>query len=257
MIPTPRTAVRQGRDTNERLDLLEGRIGLLPDRLSTSGAELTDWNEAISPGFYWSVGAANSPIPDDAGSGSWWSGLVYVHPGDEVGPRIFQEAREARGAQSGRVFRRYYNGTSWQAWELADGIRRGTGARRLATTPRYWDFWQDTDGSQLLYVGSKSGTWRQFSGNATSPAAAWSTSQGTAPAAVVVGRSDTLTIDTVLEANETLRLVPTSIGNGFGNAATASVTKNLTNTSVVVRMTQIGSATTQQFTFSWEISQYT
>lgn len=225
-------------------------------RISPEGQMVTDWNLATTAGFYWSISAANAPVPDDAGSGIWWSGVVTYHPGNSAGVRIFQEVREGRQATSTRTFRRYFNGTSWSAWESVDGIRRGTGARRAASPSKYWDFWQDTDGTQSLYVGNKSGGWRKFSGSGTSPDAAWSTTQGTAPAAIIAGRTATVTLDTVLEANEHLILTGTSIGSGFGIVTLNGVVKNPTNTVATIRFMQLGSTTTQQFSFAWQIVQY-
>lgn len=135
-------------------------------------------------------------------------------------------------------------------------IQRGTALDRAATTSTYWDMWQDTDGAQLLYVGNKSGGWRQFSGNVISPTAAWATTQGTAPAAIIAGRTDTLTLDTVLEPNENLIVTATSVGSGFGTVSLNGVVKNPTNTQITVRLMQLGSTTTQQFSMAWHIVQY-
>lgn len=235
--PTPRTALDRAKSTEERLSILESRLGVLPPRLSARGSEVDDWDAATAVGFYW--------------SGDGYTGEVFFS--DAPLPGVLIQERRKLGVPG--IQRRSFNGATWSAWVRESVHLAGTAAERAAMTPGYWDFWQDTDGTERLYVGSKTGTWRQFSGSVVSPAAAWTTLQGTAPAAIVAGRSDTIVLDTVLETTENLRVVPTAIGTGYGGLALSSITRNLTNTTAVVRMTQLGSATIQQFTFTWEIIQ--
>lgn len=239
MIPTPRTAVGQGRDVAQRLDLLEARIGQLPERLSTQGARIDDWDEAVSTGFYWS--------PDG------YTGVVMFSDEPTVGVLI--QERRKRGVPG--IQRRSFDGLVWSPWMRQSVTLAGTAEQRATMTPGYWDFWQDTNGTERLYVGSKAGTWRQFEGSAVAPSAAWSTTQGTPPAAIVVGRTATITIDTVLEVNENLLITATSVGSGFGIVSQNGLVKNPTNTAVTVRLMQLGATTEQQYAFAWQIVQYT
>lgn len=83
-VPTPRTAVEKGRDTDQRIELLERRLGALPDRLSSTGQQVTDWDDAMAAGNYWSeTSALNNPIGNIA------SGRVRVWDGSTK--RITQE----------------------------------------------------------------------------------------------------------------------------------------------------------------------
>lgn len=104
------------RDHEQRLTLVERRLvpDPLPDQLGPTGGQVTDWNTALTPGFYWSISAANSPVAVDGGSGSWFAGTVLYHPGPV--PRYLQEVREARTAPQAITYQRYWNGTTWTAW---------------------------------------------------------------------------------------------------------------------------------------------
>src|SRR5690349_13070961 len=72
-------------DTDERLTGVERRLArALPARLSSTGEEVTDWNNATKPGFYWSsTSALNNP------TGNIAVGHVYVN-GDPINPRVMQ-----------------------------------------------------------------------------------------------------------------------------------------------------------------------
>lgn len=128
-IPTPRDAVRRGQDTDTRITLLERRLakGSIPDRLSTTGREITDWDDATETGFYWGIAAANSPARvSGAGTPSWFMGVVTVHPGAGAA-RISQELREAYGTLQTTTYRRYWNGLTWSAWKpSSDWLPPGT-----------------------------------------------------------------------------------------------------------------------------------
>lgn len=90
--------------------------GPLPARLSTTGEQVTDWNLAVVPGFYWSESTAlNNPVGNIA------VGQVLVKP---VGsnPRVFQEVYFPSTGTTNivRSWRRVNdNGTgtgTWSAW---------------------------------------------------------------------------------------------------------------------------------------------
>jgi hypothetical protein len=86
----------------------------LPPRLGTAGQQVTDWNQATQPGFYWSdAGAVNQPIGDLA------IGTVVVR--GPVSPRIYQEIRYANSAArlNGPVWRRMWDGAAWSAWTVS------------------------------------------------------------------------------------------------------------------------------------------
>lgn len=110
-----------------RLTLLERRLVrrgggtppppfILPDRLSDTGAEVLDWDDALEPGFYWSMGAANQPQHPDGGAVNF-QGVVTFNGG--FTGRIMQELHETSQSRFAVVYRRYWNGTAWTAWEIS------------------------------------------------------------------------------------------------------------------------------------------
>jgi hypothetical protein len=136
-------------DYKDRIGRLERQVGLLsglPERLSMTGAAITDWNTAITPGFYWGISAANAPVAVDGGSGSWFTGVVTYHPGPT--PRYLQEVREARTAPQSISYRRYWNGTSWTAWTPSASfvLFHGTVAN-ISTTNGVFFVWGATGGA--------------------------------------------------------------------------------------------------------------
>ena len=242
------------RKLSNRLTSVERRLGRgafnLPPRLTPTGAEVTDWNDATAVGFYWCENtAANSPYPDR------FLGQVFVMGGDgPLAGRIVQEVRiPTTGVQGQATWRRFYSGT-WSAWSMLNTKMTGTAAQRaqLAPSPRYWDFWYDTD-TQKMMVGSKSGTWRQYAGSIVAATRAWDTTQGASGQALLAGRTDSLTIPTVIEASEDLNVFTRSVGSGFGIVSVSVTTRNPTNTVVSVRLMQLMSHVTQAYSLGWEI----
>lgn len=130
-------------------------------------------------------------------------------------------------------------------------LLRGTAAQRAATTSKYWQFWLDTDGSQKLYVGNKSGGWRQYCGETTVPAGGWSsTSSG-----LIAARTPNVTVPTVLLTTETLLASATSVGTGFGAISLTALTRNASNTTASFRQMQfLNTTATNAFTFAWCVS---
>ena len=100
-------------DTEQRIVALERRNARgLPPRLQSAGAEVTDWNDATQPGFYWSkTGALNSPTDND-----FQSGLVTI----DGNGRVVQTVVDARTTTYAATKRRmgYPSGASitWGAW---------------------------------------------------------------------------------------------------------------------------------------------
>lgn len=230
-VPTPRTAVQRGRSVEERLEILEQRTAsALPGRLAQTGQEVDDWDDAIRVGFYWSADG--------------YVGTVLASPAGLV-----QQRQLATPAQS-RMETRSFDGLTWSPWRREDGLWRGTALERSGITPAYWDFWQDTDGTEKLYVGSKTGTWRQFCGEATVGVKAWDTSS-----APFYLRTDVVSIATKLETSETLALSPTSGGSGYSAFMMVGLVRNPTTVDVTTRLSQFVSSTTQAYTFAWSIQQ--
>lgn len=146
-------------------------------------------------------------------------------------------------------------GTEWEPWtEIGHGILYGTAAQRAATPSRYWQFWQDTDGDQLLWVGDKSGGWRRYSGFYSWTAAAWDTRQVSGSMSLA-GRTIGATIPTVIEDNERLVCQLIAGGSGFTFVGGSSFVRNANDTTLNFRYMQIGSTVTQAGTIAWWIQQ--
>jgi hypothetical protein len=87
----------------------------VPGRLGPNGQEITDWNLALSPGFYYGlVGALNAP-----GAGSWQG---YVTRTDN---RIVQVAFRALSTEFYQPMTRYWDGTAWGAWRAQGYLDTG------------------------------------------------------------------------------------------------------------------------------------
>lgn len=125
------------RSLKNRVTSLERRVARgsyqLPDRLSQTGAEVTDWNDAVSNGFYWSTGsAANNPV-----------GNIAVGVVTSMGPtggynRVMQEVWFPSTAlvNQRKTWRRVLDlvtGT-WTAWTFVPTVRHTqfTGSFSLA-----------------------------------------------------------------------------------------------------------------------------
>ena len=112
-------------DIMARLSALENRIPAQPDRIGPMGKRVTDWNQAMEAGFYWSDNAAlNRP----AGA-TWVTGVVTVNlmPTFE---RVQQQLMVPSAGNQTVTYRRVgfsptytdgkITGWSWSAW-IADG----------------------------------------------------------------------------------------------------------------------------------------
>lgn len=101
--------------TVREITALKRRRASLPGRLSPDAQEVTNWNDATEPGFYWSApGATNSP------GGPAVNG--YVTYGENLGvPRIMQVVYEAYPApRAAQPFVRRGDGSTWTAWSGGD-----------------------------------------------------------------------------------------------------------------------------------------
>lgn len=110
----------QVKTLDSRVSALERSGGLLPQRLAVTGRQVTDWNQATEPGWYWSdAGATNAP---NAGA---FVGEVKVSGGAFAG-RLVQEASlpSMTLQDMRRTWRRVRqeNGT-WSAWVPVTGPR--------------------------------------------------------------------------------------------------------------------------------------
>lgn len=117
-----RTALGSARDIEQRLEILESRIPrqegyILPGRLSSAAQEISDWDNATQPGFYWgAAGAANSP-----GSANSWAGIVYLEGGSGT---VIQTAHQADTSNPVSIvggMRRYRVGAAWTSWVPVGG----------------------------------------------------------------------------------------------------------------------------------------
>lgn len=144
-----------------------------------------------------------------------------------------------------------YNGTDWI--EQIPPMLAGTAAQRAATTSRYWQFWRDTDGTELLYVGNRSGGWRQFCGTHSWPAAAWATTQSVTGLSLA-GRTINATLPTVLEPDERIFAQLIAGGSGFTFIGPNSITPNANDTTFNFRYMQIMSTDTQAGSIYWQIA---
>lgn len=240
-----------------RLTSLERRIGKLPDRLTATGEKITDWNSATAAGFYYGIDAANGPATvDGIGSGVWLTGIVQWHDAAGGTPRIIQMVRQAKTDYARHLYVRYFNGTSWTAWTRQGAPLQGTAAQRATFPAQYWEFWQDTDGSQKLYVGNKSGGWRLFSGNTSWSAAAWTDSaSGTPSPLIMAGRTINLTIPTVLETTEHLMFQLATGGTGYTFIGGSAITRGASDTTLTFRYMQLMSLNTQGGSINWQVAQ--
>lgn len=127
-------------------------------------------------------------------------------------------------------------------------LLRGTAAQRAATTSKYWQFWLDTDGSQKLYVGNKTGGWRQYSGKATVAAGGWTSTNSN-----MAGRAVNFTLPTVILPTEEIQISAVDVGNGFGLATLVTTTRNTGNTVISVRQMQLLSYATNPLTITWNV----
>jgi hypothetical protein len=234
--------------------------GQIPARLNGDAVALVgeDLDDVVESG--WRV----QPLNANASAALHYpvnrAGILEVVGSTEGSGHVLQRYTDYQftNTDSGRfTWVRYrYNGV-WTAWRRQGGVgpSRGPGFIRVATPSAYWEQWQDTDGTQKLYVGDKSGGWRQFSGYGSQPDRAWDTTQGTTGNALVAGRTDELTIPTVLLPNEDINVWLTYGGSGFTSGSVNLITRNPTNTVVRFRFMQIGSFLTQSYAYSWQIVQ--
>lgn len=110
------------RNLRNRVTSLERRIARgtfqLPGRLSPTGAEVTDWDNAVNAGFYWGVNAAHQPT---FGTATHWVGQVEVFNDDASTVKIVQTLMRP-DVSTGPSFKRYWRSdtSAWSAWGYED-----------------------------------------------------------------------------------------------------------------------------------------
>lgn len=119
--------------------------GTLPGRLSPDGLQVTDWDNALETGFYFGVGAANSPSSLDGAGGTNFNGIVRIY-NNAGARRIVQELRETRASGYGVLYTRYYDGTSWLPWVSSyPNISSSLGSANLDTVLEAGIYFQVTN----------------------------------------------------------------------------------------------------------------
>lgn len=123
----PRTMSQLLKVTDKRLIALERRqYGkgsttppfVLPDRLGATGQQVTDWNTAIAPGWYWGNGAANQPVNGVADG--WWVGETTATLTSGSNVILRQElSRPNRADQAKWVRNSNDGGATWSVWMTA------------------------------------------------------------------------------------------------------------------------------------------
>lgn len=127
-----------------------------------------------------------------------------------------------------------------------NGYLQGTETQRTNTAYKpHGTLFRVNSGKEYVSDGTN---WRQKSGVVSFPAAAWQFSQ-----APVYGRTVNLTVPVKLAANETLRITANEVGNSFAFISKVSETVNDTDTTVVIRFVQFGSAAQNGGSVIWEI----
>ena len=127
---------------------------------------------------------------------------------------------------------------------------RGTMAQRAATTALYWQMWVDTNGSQTVWVGDRSGKWRQYCGTRAFAAGPWGFTNLTA---LIAARNITFQIPGYLESDETLLISATNTGSGFGLVTLQSTARSTGNIETMVRQVQLGSLAQNPCSIAWQI----
>lgn len=111
-----RTARGGMKDTDERLRLLERRQARgtpLPARLSTDGAVVDDWNDALDPGFYRATAATLNGPP--AGSTAQYNGGWTARDSNGRTVQYVTDMRVTGDAWKS-LWRRVFTGTTWTDW---------------------------------------------------------------------------------------------------------------------------------------------
>ena len=144
---------------------------------------------------------------------------------------------------------RWVRGVS--TWEVisAGDYRIGTSGQRASTAAKFGQIWQDSDGNKTKWKGRSNGSWTRLEGSRLVSAGAWDlTANGNS------GRTLTLSLPCVLEANETLQITVNGVGSGFGILSLNTITKNASDTTVVLRHMQLFSSAQNSVGLSWQIT---
>lgn len=90
------------------------------DRLGSTGQEVTNWNDAVEPGFYWSESSGtNAPH-----SGSAWVGQVLARDAGGGTVHVRQSVSELQPLLFPIEWSRIWDGSTWSPWMRSDGLLR-------------------------------------------------------------------------------------------------------------------------------------
>lgn len=139
------------------------RLTALERRLSTSGTpsggglpqEILDWDEALTPGRYWSEFLVGLNTPPWSVLADWEGHVEYESPSGD----LIQTARPATSAGQQPTFIRRRVGGVWQGWVYVDATAALPQPQRatysvLATVTVGAGSWQDMPGASPLSFGS-------------------------------------------------------------------------------------------------------
>lgn len=198
------------------------------------------------PSFKWATVRSISPISVQLDGDPAPLALIpdcLVDPASlAIGNRVRVELSKRKVVIHGRN-----NGTPPPTSVPTEGL-----AANKPANPKYWQFYFETD-TQRMMVGSRTGTWRQYSGTATVVPGAWVMSS-TSGTVITVGRTISWNIPTVLESHELLQVVASDVGTGFGFIGPSSQVRNPTNVTITVRHMQLGSVAQQALSILWQIT---
>lgn len=88
---------------------IQGPVGTMP----TVATTITDWNNAVTNGYYMGSGIANQPVADS----QWYIGEVVVHNNDWITQRAWQFTASAGSI----IWERRKNNGTWSAWVPSSG----------------------------------------------------------------------------------------------------------------------------------------
>jgi hypothetical protein len=91
--------------------------GNLPGRISSTGAEVTNWNDATEPGFYLSNRGLNESVantPDGAGGTKYWHGYVTRYNTSWIQQVLTN--LDGTATTGGDTWRRFRSNGTWLGW---------------------------------------------------------------------------------------------------------------------------------------------
>lgn len=103
-----------------------GADAIIPPQFGPNGLQITDWNDALTTGFYWGNAAANQPIPQTVDV-DYWVGHVQVMLTTSGITRVLQTAWRA-DVPGSPVYSRTFNAGGSGVWSAWAGIESGYGS---------------------------------------------------------------------------------------------------------------------------------